>query len=191
MQDDIDLDAELLPTKTENKDEQTQLQPQKVLKTNGPLSSPKLVTTPVGHPINPKMHQKRSNSTVPLDQFSCVGIDGFPATPDAENGRKDRERDRKEQELDDKEYFKHHKASPLSELQIADTRKPLTRVTDGTADSKYNYGSEGVITWLPEQMVSADETLRRAAEIFKQNAMRGDPESSHGRRLRELRGEWW
>ncbi|CAM8965949.1 unnamed protein product [Rhodiola kirilowii] len=157
-----------------------------VIKTT-PLSSPKLESTPVNNqPINPKTQRKRTNNTVTLEVVSCVGIDGFPS-PGSDDGRDGRERDRKEQELDDKEYFKHHKASPLSEIEIADTRKPVTRATD----SKYSSGDGGIITWLPEQLVSADETLRRAYEIFKQNAMRGDPNSPHGRRLRELRGEWW
>uniref|UniRef100_A0A7N0V4N4 Uncharacterized protein n=1 Tax=Kalanchoe fedtschenkoi TaxID=63787 RepID=A0A7N0V4N4_KALFE len=152
--------------------------------TNNPLSAPKLESTPVSPPLNPKAQQKRTNTTA-IEQVICAaGVDAFPS-------RLERERNRKEQELDDKEYFKHHKASPLSEIQIADTRKPVTRATDGTADSKHESGAGGIVLWLPEQLLSADETLRLASEIFRQNAMRGDPDSPHGRVLRQLRGEWW
>ncbi|XWS76618.1 hypothetical protein CRYUN_Cryun01aG0192300 [Craigia yunnanensis] len=34
--------------------------------------------------------------------------------------------------MDNKEYYRHRNASPLSEIKVADTRKPTTRATDGT-----------------------------------------------------------
>lgn len=126
-----------------------------------------------------------------IDGVSCVGIDGSPWP--AEEGESDRRRQREEQERNDKEYYKHHKASPLSEIEICDTRKPVSQATDGTAHSEtvgYD-GNYGNWVWRPEQLDTAEESLRRAAEIFKMNAMRGDPDSPHGRVLRQLRGENW
>lgn len=87
------------------------------------------------------------------------------------------------------EYFKHHKASPLSEIEVADTRKPITRATDGTAGGYF--GGDSVITWRPEQFDTAEESLLRATKMWKESAARGVPEWPHSRRLRELRGEDW
>ncbi|KAK8497550.1 hypothetical protein V6N13_002954 [Hibiscus sabdariffa] len=64
---------------------------------------------------------------------------------------------RREQTKDDKEYFRDHKTSPLSEIEVADTRKPIMRATDGTAtEAKQNSGD--VIGWKPEQLLTAEET---------------------------------
>ncbi|KAE8723204.1 GATA transcription factor 16-like isoform X1 [Hibiscus syriacus] len=98
------------------------------------------------------------------------------------NGTRGQER---EQTKDDKEYFRDHKASPLSEIEVADTRKPITRATD----TKHSGGD--VIGWKPVQLLTAEETLLRASEIWKENAMRGIPELPHSRRLSEPRGEWF
>ena len=117
--------------------------------------------------------------------MSCAGLDGSPWPND--EGREWR-KERAEQEEDDKEYFKHHKASPLSEIKLVDTRKPIRRATDGTATDDYD-ARRDVIRWRPEQLDTAEEALRRAAEIFKQNAMRGDPDAPHSRVLMDLRGE--
>lgn len=144
-------------------------------------SSPQLESTPVGQASKPITQQKRAQSTV-IDDVSCVGFDGGPLPEGKENSKTDR----KEQEEDDIEYFKHHKASPLAEIEIADTRKPITRATDGTA---YEGGGKNAIGWLPEQLDTAEEALRRATEIWKENAMRGDPDAPQSRVLRALRGE--
>ena len=32
-----------------------------------------------------------------------------------------------------REYYRTHKPSPLAEVELADTRKPITRATDGSA----------------------------------------------------------
>ncbi|KAA8543052.1 hypothetical protein F0562_021453 [Nyssa sinensis] len=146
--------------------------------------SPKLESTGVNQPLDPTTQQKRRNTTgtntAPLDDVSCAGLDGSPWS----------ERESAEEE-DYKSYYKVHKASPLSEIEIVDTRKPITRATDGTADSHVEGGSEEVILWRAEQLDTAEEALRRAMEIWKQSAMRGDPDSPHGRILRALRGENW
>ncbi|KAI4349710.1 hypothetical protein L6164_010270 [Bauhinia variegata] len=71
-------------------------------------------------------------------------------------------RDRKGEVHDDRDYYKHHKASPLSELEITDSRKPITRATDGTVESGDGFDE---IIWLPEQLDTAEEALKRATEI--------------------------
>ncbi|KAI3753654.1 hypothetical protein L2E82_25714 [Cichorium intybus] len=142
------------------------------------LSSSKLETPGVNSPVDPHNQQKRTKA-----EFSCAGPDGSP-WPDAKS-----ETGREEQDEDDKQYFEHHKASPLSEIEIVDSRKPLTRVTDGTGGGYF--GDEKAITWTPEQLDTAEQSLRRATEMFRESAARGIPDLPHSRRLRELRGEDW
>ncbi|KAJ7973025.1 GATA transcription factor-like protein [Quillaja saponaria] len=143
-------------------------------------SSTRLKSTGVNRPLDPMTQQKRKHGSITLEDVSCAGVDGSP-WPE--------EKHREEQHKDEQEYYKHHKASPLSEIEFADTRKPITRATDGTADSPDYGGGKDVIGWRPEQLDTAEEALRRAAEIFKQNAMRGDPDAPQSRVLRALRGE--
>ncbi|XP_013719335.2 uncharacterized protein BNAA10G01350D [Brassica napus] len=143
----------------------------------------KLESTPVGRPSEPNFQQKRRRSTEAsppsLDSASCVSLD---------EGEEEERRRRQNETESDKEYYAHHKASPLSEIEFADTRKPITQATDGTA---YAAGKD-VIGWLPEQLDTAEEALQRATMIFKRNAERGDPETfPHSRILREMRGEWF
>ncbi|XP_047966811.1 uncharacterized protein LOC125211150 [Salvia hispanica] len=161
-----------------SKDNETYTAPKSPIET-----AAKLESSGVGPMPDPFGQQKRRST--------CAGIDGSP-WPEEEDGV-DRKTQREEQERDNKEYYEHHKASPLSEIEVCDTRKPVTQATDGTAQSESvgydgNWG-EGV--WRPEQLDTAEEALRRAAEIFRMNAMRGDPDSPHGRVLRQLRGEDW
>ncbi|KAK4406965.1 hypothetical protein Sango_0277500 [Sesamum angolense] len=153
-------------------------------------SASKLESGGVGPRTDPIAQQKRRNSasTAQICDVSCAGMDGSP-WPDNEK-ETDRKEQREEQLEDDREYFKHHKASPLSEIEIADTRKPISRATDGTGE-KESVGGGGATVWRPEQLDTAEESLRRAMEIFRWNAMRGDPDSPHGRVLRQLRGEYW
>ncbi|KAF5745898.1 hypothetical protein HS088_TW06G00063 [Tripterygium wilfordii] len=141
---------------------------------------PRLESTPANIPIEPIIQQKRKSTTAPeLEEVSCAGLDGTPWPEDAERGYKTE---------DDKEYFGHHKASPLSEIQVVDTRKPITQATDGTANEE----DDRILTsWLPEQLDTAEEALERASRIWKENAMRGDPDTPHGRVLRVMRGEWF
>lgn len=158
-----------------------------------PMFSPKLEHTEVGLPSKPNTHQKREFSDNPaqpqpkvLDGVSCAGLDGSPWPDDAEGQRA--------QEADNKEYFESHKASPLSELEFVDSRKPITQATShGGAGPVVSYfgGEAGVIVWRPEQLESAEETMLKAMELWMWNKMRGDPDSPHGRILRQLRGEWW
>ncbi|GLT56233.1 hypothetical protein SLA2020_292930 [Shorea laevis] len=153
-------------------------------------SSPRLESTEVNRPSGHNLQQKRTtgSSVAPLEEVSCVGLDGSPWPKD----KKEEQKSEREQTLDDRDYYKHHKASPLSGIEVADTRKPITQATDGTAADPLVYGGgRDVMGWRPEQLDTAEEALRRAALIWKQNAMRGDPDSPHGRVLRELRGEWF
>ncbi|KAL3648088.1 hypothetical protein CASFOL_009056 [Castilleja foliolosa] len=141
-------------------------------------SEPKIGSAGVGPPINPIAQQKRRSSGDPWSEKET---------------EIDFKKQQEEQQGDNVEYFKHHKASPLSEIEIADTRKPISRATDGTVQNETVglEGSSGFIVWRPEQMDTAEDSLRRATEIYKSNAMRGDPDSPHGRVLRKLRGENW
>ncbi|KDP28219.1 hypothetical protein JCGZ_13990 [Jatropha curcas] len=141
-------------------------------------SSPRLESIGVNHPLDPYVQQKRENSTVTAEEISCAGLDGTPLPEDKET----------QGEEDENEYYRHHKASPLSEIKMADTRTPIRRATDSTADAGLG---RDVIGWLPEQLDTAEEALERARRIWMENAMRGDPDSPHGRILRELRGEWF
>ena len=145
-------------------------------------SSPELKSTGVNEKLDPNFQQKRNQGTLTIEGVSCAGLDGTPWP----NDREEEEKAKKETVEDDRDSFKHHKASPLSKLDFVDSRKPITRATDGTADSGMG---RDVIGWRPEQLDTAEEALRRATEIWRQNAMRGDPDSPHGRVLRALRGE--
>ncbi|XP_050203544.1 uncharacterized protein LOC126653651 [Mercurialis annua] len=181
-------EPETATRKTESNSE-TEADFRRVSSTKGsePLTPPKppysssyrLESTGVNNLFEPQIQQKRENSTssLILEETSCAGLDGTPWPKE------------NEQEDDEKEYYKHHKASPLSEIEIADTRKPITRATDGGAGDS-GMGRE-VVGWLPEQLDTAEEALLRASRIWRENAMRGDPDSPHGRVLRTLRGEWF
>ncbi|KAK4355637.1 hypothetical protein RND71_024608 [Anisodus tanguticus] len=75
---------------------------------------------------------------------------------------------------------------------MADTRKPIARAIDAPADASiafYPAPDGGVMVWRPEQLTTIEKTLMRAAEIWKENDMRGDPDSPQGRILRQLHGE--
>ncbi|XP_023744123.1 uncharacterized protein LOC111892277 [Lactuca sativa] len=148
------------------------------------LSASKLETPGVNTPFDPHVQQKRTKAEL---SFGCAGLDGSP-WPN-ENDHKGTERKEQEQEKDDKHYFEHHKASPLSEIEIADSRKPLTRVIHGTGTAGGYFGDEQVMTWTPEQLDTAEQSLLRASQIFRESAARGIPELPHSRRLRQLRGE--
>jgi hypothetical protein len=142
-------------------------------------SSPKLKSTGVNQRLDPNIQQKRKQGTKALEDVSCAGLDGTPWP-------EEKDRNKEEQNQDNKEYYKDNKASPLSELEFADTRKPVSRVMHGTADARQD---ADVIGWLPEQVETAEETLLRAAEMWRQRAMRGDPDAPHSRVLRNIRGE--
>jgi len=96
------------------------------------------------------------------------------ATPGGEESaaRKVREEDR--------EYYRTHKPSPLAEVEFADTRKPITRATDGSATDRY--------ADVPPRLVedTVDDSLARAEAMFREAASRGNPEWPHSRALAEM-----
>ncbi|XP_065847696.1 uncharacterized protein [Euphorbia lathyris] len=118
-------------------------------------TSPKLESSGVNNPVEPQIQQKRekssTTSTAVLEEVAYAGLDGSPWLEEKEKKQED--------EKDDNEYYKHHKPSPLSEIEIADTKKPITRVTDEIADVKW----KDVIGWLSEQVDTAEEALERAS----------------------------
>ncbi|KAK3008121.1 hypothetical protein RJ639_014233 [Escallonia herrerae] len=150
---------------------------------------PKLERTGVNRPAEPITRQKRYNSvTHKVEDVSCAGLDGSPWPEDGTDLREQVE----EKQGDAREYFKHQKASPLSEIEVADTRKPITRATDESADSYFEreYGERAVL-WRPEQLDTAEDSLRLAMEMWRESATRGIPDAPHSRVLWELRGEDW
>ncbi|KAM7501184.1 hypothetical protein LguiB_000088 [Lonicera macranthoides] len=150
-------------------------------------SSPRLEHTAVNHPVEPTTQQKRRKSSRNvIEEVSCAGLDGSPWPEEDKDN--DMEKQRGEHEEDDKEYFKDHKASPLSMIELADTRKPLQKAMDRTPYSGFADYGERVVVWRPEQIDTAEEALLRAARIWKERAMSGDPDFPPSRVLRELKG---
>ncbi|KAK7396935.1 hypothetical protein VNO78_18098 [Psophocarpus tetragonolobus] len=138
-------------------------------------ASPKLKSTGVNQRLDPSIQQKREQGSKSFEEVTCAAFDASPFPEDQNKGKED-----------DTDYYKHHKASPLSEIQFLDSRKPISRASHNTKDSP---GGLHVVGWLPEQLETAEETLIRAAERWRLTAMRGDPDAPHSRRLRALRGE--
>lgn len=99
-----------------------------------------------------------------LDGVSCVGFDGGIITGG----------DWKE---DFKEYYEDHKPSPLSEIEIVDTRKPITKAIDERWE-------EGVGPAMVEDTV--DAALERAERLFREAAERGDPEAPQSKALARM-----
>ncbi|KAL9332309.1 hypothetical protein ACSQ67_001919 [Phaseolus vulgaris] len=124
-----------------------------------------------------KAHEMLKSPKSPCEPFPKLKSEG--PWPEDENKGKE----------DDKDYYKHHKASPLSEIEFVDSRKPISRASHKTADSADSGRGVDFIGWRPEQMETAEETLLRAAEMWRQRAMCGDPDAPHSRVLRALRGE--
>ncbi|KAI3918187.1 hypothetical protein MKX01_041507 [Papaver californicum] len=116
--------------------------------------------------------EKSSPLPPSLDEVSCVGMDGTP-WPDDEDSVEE-----------NKEYYRNHKPSPLSKVEMSDSRKPITQATDGGA-SESMYTREGdVVLFSEEQLDTAEEALLRASMIWKESAMRDDPDSPQARALR-------
>ncbi|KAL6657182.1 hypothetical protein ACP70R_004962 [Stipagrostis hirtigluma subsp. patula] len=81
---------------------------------------------------------------------------------------------------EDREYYRTHKPSPLAEVEFADTRKPITRATDGGAADR--------LADVPGRTVedTADDSLARAEAMFREAASRGNPAWPHSRALAEM-----
>ncbi|KNA09610.1 hypothetical protein SOVF_152100 [Spinacia oleracea] len=157
-------DEELKATLADVSPRTTADKPDPLLQPKAPVSSsPNIGHTGVGGLPEPNTQQRRQLSN----------------RPDQSDGVEAQKAQKRAQEEDNKEYFKHHKASPLSEIEFADTRKPVTQATDSPT-SYYGKDSD-LILWKPEQLDTAEDSLLRAVEIWQWNKMRGDPDSPHGR----------
>ncbi|KAL5700983.1 hypothetical protein ACHQM5_026369 [Ranunculus cassubicifolius] len=138
-------------------------------------SSPKFESSEIQSP-NPLKQQKRHYQQKPdFKDVSCGGVDGFP-----ENGGDKG----MSAEDENREYYKDHKPSPISEVEFADTRTPMTQATDGSLSNKDVGAAGGIITFTKEQSESAEETLMKSMRIWRESAMRGDPDAPHSRALR-------
>uniref|UniRef100_A0ACD5Z008 Uncharacterized protein n=1 Tax=Avena sativa TaxID=4498 RepID=A0ACD5Z008_AVESA len=133
---------------------------------SGKLGSQELADPAAGSTFTQKRHRSSSDR-------APAGSDPLgDATPGDEEAaaRKVREEDR--------EYYRTRKPSPLAEVELADTRKPLTRHTDGGAEDR-------VENDVPGAMVrdTADASLARAEAMFREAASRGNPAWPHSRAL--------
>ncbi|KAG8079335.1 hypothetical protein GUJ93_ZPchr0007g3468 [Zizania palustris] len=72
---------------------------------------------------------------------------------------------------EDREHYRTHKPSPLAEVEFADTRKPITPVTDAGAADRF---ADVVPGTMDEDTV--DTSLGRAEPMFREAASRGNPE---------------
>ncbi|MQM13282.1 hypothetical protein Taro_046203 [Colocasia esculenta] len=146
--------------------------------------APKLESSEVPRPVDPAFQQRRKlpSPELALEDVSCVGWDGKPLVGGAEGEEQEQEQE-EERTKDYKEYFDHHKPTPLSELEFADTRRPIRQATDSdVVDDDAGVG-EGPRGWREEQKDTVDEALLRAEAMFRAAAERGDPDTTHGRVL--------
>ncbi|XP_077218894.1 GATA transcription factor-like protein [Tasmannia lanceolata] len=141
-----------------------------------PYASPPSIKCPdvVSPPIVPLFLQKRqcNGQRSSLEDASCVGWDGAPY-------------DDLQLQQEDEDYYKDHRPSPLSQIEFVDTRKPITRATDGGAVDD-EVGGDEIVLWREEQLDSVDEALSRAETIFRESAEKGDPDSPQSRVLAAL-----
>ncbi|CAM0907688.1 unnamed protein product [Alopecurus aequalis] len=79
---------------------------------------------------------------------------------------------------EDREYYRTRKPSPLAEVEFADTRKPITRATDGGAEDRMEHDVAGTVV-----EDTADASLARAEAMFREAASRGNPAWPHSRAL--------
>nr|CAB3493530.1 unnamed protein product [Digitaria exilis] len=76
---------------------------------------------------------------------------------------------------EDRECYRMHKLSPLVEVELVDTRKPIARATDGG----------GGDAEVPSPR-TVDDSLARAEAMFREATSRGNPEWPHSRALAEM-----
>ncbi|XP_039136635.1 uncharacterized protein LOC120273951 [Dioscorea cayenensis subsp. rotundata] len=153
------------PSGTDDLTKKTQNKAEKKPKGNT-STPPNLKTRELPPPSDPSLQQRRRChvSKEALDGVSCVGFDGGIITGG----------DWKE---DFKEYYEDHKPSPLSEIEIVDTRKPITKAIDERWE-------EGVGPAMVEDTV--DAALERAERLFREAAERGDPEAPQSKALARM-----
>ncbi|CAA7388883.1 unnamed protein product [Spirodela intermedia] len=143
-------------------------------------SSLKLESSEVGPPADPSLQQKRRHIHAALEGVICVGWDGSPLAGAGDYG----EQPERRPEDDYKQYFEHHKPSPLSELELADTRSPLRRATDSdVVEDDAGAATAPPPVWKEDQGDGVEAALLGAEAQFRQAVERGDPNTPHGRVL--------
>ncbi|OAY68623.1 hypothetical protein ACMD2_23631 [Ananas comosus] len=109
-----------------------------------------------------------SREVPPPAEASGVGVDGTALRHGRAGGGGKEEEEAAVAEL--RECYKSHKPPPLSGVEVADTRKPITQAaSDGP-------GGEGRGVMADE---TVDDTLRRAERMFRAAAERGNPAWPH------------
>ncbi|XP_039136673.1 uncharacterized protein LOC120273991 [Dioscorea cayenensis subsp. rotundata] len=156
------------PSGTDDLTKKTQTEAEKKPKGNNTSTPPNLKTSELPPPLDPSLQQRRRChvSKEALDGVSCVGFDGGIITGG----------DWKE---DFKEYYEDHKPSPLAEIEIVDTRKPITKAIDERWE-------EGVVGAAMVEEDTVDAALERAERLFREAAERGDPETPHSKALARM-----
>ncbi|KQK14666.2 uncharacterized protein LOC100836087 [Brachypodium distachyon] len=137
--------------------------------TNNKLGSQELADPAEGSSLTQKRRRHSSSS-------SSAAPAGSDPLGEATAGEEEAEARGVREE--DREYYRTHKPSPLAEVEFADTRKPVTAATDGGAQDRMEHD-------VPGTMVedTADESLARAEEMFREAARRGNPAWPHSRAL--------
>uniref|UniRef100_A0ACD5YDJ8 Uncharacterized protein n=1 Tax=Avena sativa TaxID=4498 RepID=A0ACD5YDJ8_AVESA len=132
---------------------------------SGKLGSQELADLAAGSTFTQRRHRSSDRAPAGSDPLG----DATPGDEEAA-ARKVREEDR--------EYYRTRKPSPLAEVEFADTRKPVTRHTDGGAEDRMEND-------VPGTMVrdTADASLARAEAMFREAASRGNPAWPHSRAL--------
>ncbi|KAF3795717.1 hypothetical protein EJ110_NYTH04392 [Nymphaea thermarum] len=147
-----------------------------------PLRSPSLKHTEASPPIGPSLQQKRSLHTIDrrvLDEAVCAGLDGSPPKGAAESNQ---EHDENGDEHPD--TLLKQKPSPLSEIEFADTRFPISQALDSEVTKE---PIEEVVGFTEEQLDTAEEALLRGQRLFDEAKSRGgDPDFPPSRVLRTL-----
>ena len=119
------------------------------------------------------MQQKRRSHG--LEEVSCVGFDGSP------EGGTTEEKVAEEEYMD---YLEHHRPSPLSEMEMAETRTPMRRTTDSeVVEDEAGAGEAPLLRRKEEEEDGVEVALRQAEVLFRRAAERDDPDSPQGRVL--------
>ncbi|XP_020693859.1 uncharacterized protein LOC110107806 [Dendrobium catenatum] len=115
------------------------------------------------------------------DELYCLGWDGRPLRSSLGKGDTEwrwREEEEENRETEDyRKYYEKNKPSPLSMVELVDTRKPITRAMDHVDDEKK-------VFLLVRETV--DDALRRAEEMWWAAKVRGDPDSPQARALARM-----
>ncbi|KAI3982594.1 hypothetical protein MKX01_031333 [Papaver californicum] len=148
------------------------------------------INSGVNSPLDPIKQQKRhySNNSNSQQQMQTEGGKSPPLQPSLDVNRVGMDGtpwpDDEDSVEDNKEYYRHHKPSPLSKVEVSDSRKPITQATDGGESESMDTREGDVVLFSEEQLDTAEEALSRASVIWKESTMRDDPDSPQARALR-------